>query len=85
MSLLSILVLMLILYDHMFTKQISSRSLRLALIISFTSINSVLSIHHEFEESIGYVLAFSIIVFIQEVLCIFSPLSIYIFGHLTLK
>jgi hypothetical protein len=64
MSLLSMLVLMLILHDHMFiivlllfsmclqsfSWQISLQSLRLVLIISFTSPNSVLLIHHEFEE-----------------------------------
>jgi hypothetical protein len=68
MSLLSILVLMFILRDHefrmvlllfsmclqSFSWQISSRRLRLAVIISFTSSNSVLLIHHEFEGSIRY-------------------------------
>jgi hypothetical protein len=63
MSLLSMLVLILILRDHRFRMvlllfsmclqsfnwQISSRKLKLALIISFTSPNSVLLIHHEFE------------------------------------
>jgi hypothetical protein len=63
MSLLSMLVLLLILRDHRFRMvllllsmclqssswQISSRRLRLTLIISFTSPNSVLLIHHEFE------------------------------------
>jgi hydrogenase-4 membrane subunit HyfE len=43
------------------------------LIISFTSPNSVLLIHHKFERGIRYVLAFSIIVFLQWVLYIFSP------------
>jgi hypothetical protein len=88
MSLLIILVLIPILHDHRFRMvlllfsmclqssswQISSRRLRLALIINFTSPNSMLLIHHEFEGmGIGYVLAFSIIVFLQGVLCIFSP------------
>jgi hypothetical protein len=40
----------------------------------FSHPNSVLLIHHEFEGgSIRYVLAFSIIVFLQRVICIFSP------------
>jgi hypothetical protein len=43
------------------------------LIISFISLNSVLLIHHEFEGSIRYVLAFSIIVFLRGALCIFPP------------
>jgi hypothetical protein len=68
---------MLILHDHRFMMvlslfsiclqssswQISSQRLRLALITSFTSLNSVLLIHHEFEGGIRYLLAFSIIVF----------------------
>jgi hypothetical protein len=63
MSLLSILVLMPILRDQRFRMvlllfsrylqsyswQISSRRLTLVLNISFTSLNSVLLIHHEFE------------------------------------
>jgi hypothetical protein len=49
------------------------RRLRLALIISFTSPNSVLLIHHEFDGGIRYVLAFFIIVFLQRILCIFFP------------
>jgi hypothetical protein len=53
--------------------QISSRRLRLTLIISFTSPNSVLLIHYEFKGGIRYVLTFSIIVFLQGVLYIFSP------------
>jgi uncharacterized ion transporter superfamily protein YfcC len=93
MSLLSILVLMLILHDHRFRMvlslfsiclqsfswQISSRRLKLALIINFISSNSVLLIHHEFEGGIRYVLAFSMIVFIQRGLCIFlPPVHVYI-------
>jgi hypothetical protein len=35
--------------------QISSRRLRLVLIISFTSLNSLLLIHHKFERDIRYV------------------------------
>jgi hypothetical protein len=50
------------------------------LIISFMSPNSVLLIHHEFEKwGIRYVLVFSIIVFLQMVLCIFSLSCIYIY------
>jgi hypothetical protein len=70
MSLLSILMLMLILHDHRFSmclqsssSQISLQRLRLMLIISFTSSNSVLLIHHEFEEDIRYVLAFLLFYF----------------------
>jgi hypothetical protein len=76
MSLLSILMLIPILHGHRFRMvlllfsmclqssswQISSRRFRLVLIINFTSPNSVLLIHHEFERGIRYVLAFSIIV-----------------------
>jgi hypothetical protein len=35
--------------------QISSRRLRLVLIINFTSLNSLLLIHHKFERDIRYV------------------------------
>jgi hypothetical protein len=51
--------------------------LRLVSIISFTSSNSVLLIHHEFEEG-RYILAVSIIVFLEEVLFIF-PLHVYVY------
>jgi hypothetical protein len=47
-----------------FSCQISSRRLRLALIISFTSPNSVLLTHHELGGIIRYVLVFSIIAFL---------------------
>jgi hypothetical protein len=49
------------------------------LIISFTSPNSVLLIHYEFEEGgIRYVLVFSIIVFLQGVF-VYSPPHVHVY------
>jgi hypothetical protein len=87
MSLLSILVLMLTIHDHRFKMvssinsmclqssswQISSRRLRLAPIISFTSPNLVLLIHHEFEGSIRCVIGFLLLYFSKGFSIYFSP------------
>jgi hypothetical protein len=48
--------------------------------INFTSPNLVLLIHHKFEGGIGYVLAFSIIIFLQEFFIYFLHIYIQIFG-----
>jgi hypothetical protein len=65
--------------------QISSERLRLTLIVSFISPNSMLLIHHEFG-GIRYVLAFFYYcIFLEDSLYILSLLYMYIFGHLTLR
>jgi hypothetical protein len=95
MSLLSILVLMFILYDHRFrivlfllnmyfqsfSWQIFLQRFRLVLTISFTSSNSLLLIYHKFEGRIRYILVFFIIVFLK-VFFIYSPLLIYVYIHI---
>jgi hypothetical protein len=95
MSLLSILVLMFILYDHRFrivlfllnmyfqsfSWQIFLQRFRLVLTISFTSSNLVLLIYHEFERRIRYILVFFIIIFLK-VFFIYSHLLIYIYVYI---
>jgi hypothetical protein len=62
-----------------FNWHISSQRLILVLIISFNSSNSILLIHYEFERGIKYVLAFSIIVFLQGFFVYYpSPVHVYI-------
>jgi hypothetical protein len=99
MSLLSMLMLMLILRDHIFrivlllfsmclqsfSWLISLRKLRLALIISFNSPKSVLLIHHEFEGGIRYALVFLLLYLSRGSLYILPLLYMYIYESVALK
>jgi hypothetical protein len=66
---------------HELTKQISSQRLKLTPIISFTSPNSVLLIHHEFEGGVRYILAFLLLYSFRGSLYI-SSLCICIYSGL---
>jgi hypothetical protein len=61
-----------------FSWLISSRRLRLAFIISFTSPNLVLLIHYEFERGIRYVLVFLLLYFSRGFF-VYSPPPVHVY------